>query len=176
ELFEKRTHHIRRQTPDVHEIAKAIDMIEAAERPILIAGGGVQYSGAVAELTALAEAHQIPVVETIAGRANMLDTHPLNCGPIGVTGSDSANAIAEEADVILSVGCRLQDFTTGSWTAFAADAQIIGLNAGRHDAGKHRSLPVVGDAKLGLEALSTALMGYTAPSGWVAFARDARAK
>jgi 3D-(3,5/4)-trihydroxycyclohexane-1,2-dione acylhydrolase (decyclizing) len=93
------------------------------------------------------------VVETIAGRANMLATHPLNIGPIGVTGSDSANAIAEEADVILAVGTRLQDFTTGSWTAFAKDARIIGLNVGRHDAAKHLSLPVVGDAKLGLEAL-----------------------
>jgi 3D-(3,5/4)-trihydroxycyclohexane-1,2-dione acylhydrolase (decyclizing) len=101
------------------EIADAAAALLRRQRPMIIAGGGVQYSGAVAELTAFAEAHAIPVVETIAGRANMLATHPLNIGPIGVTGSDSANAIAEKADVILAVGTRLQDFTTGSWTAFA---------------------------------------------------------
>ncbi|APX10757.1 3D-(3,5/4)-trihydroxycyclohexane-1,2-dione acylhydrolase (decyclizing) [Tateyamaria omphalii] len=176
EMFEKKLHRIRRQFPDAAEVADAAAALKGAKRPMIIAGGGVQYSGAVAELTGFAEATGIPVVETIAGRANMIDTHPLNCGPMGVTGSDSANAIAEQADVILSVGCRLQDFTTGSWTAFAQDAQIIGLNAGRHDAGKHRSLPVVGDAKLGLEALDAAMTGYTAPSGWTDFAKGARAK
>ncbi|WP_299614654.1 3D-(3,5/4)-trihydroxycyclohexane-1,2-dione acylhydrolase (decyclizing) [uncultured Tateyamaria sp.] len=175
-MFERKSHRIRRQFPDAAEVTDAAAALKAAKRPMIIAGGGVQYSGAVEDLTAFAEAHDIPVVETIAGRANMLDTHPLNCGPIGVTGSDSANAIAEKADVILSVGCRLQDFTTGSWTAFAPDAQIIGLNAGRHDAGKHRSLPVVGDAKLGLDALGAAMTGYTAPSGWLAFAKEERAK
>ncbi len=81
----------------------------------------MQYSGAVAELTAFAEAHGIPVVETIAGRANLLADHPLNIGPLGVTGSDSANAIAGAADVVLAVGTRLQDFTTGSWTVFAPE-------------------------------------------------------
>ncbi|MEX0370561.1 MAG: 3D-(3,5/4)-trihydroxycyclohexane-1,2-dione acylhydrolase (decyclizing) [Tateyamaria sp.] len=175
-MFDKKVHRIRRQFPDAAEVADAAAALKAAKRPVIIAGGGVQYSRAVEELTTFAEAHDIPVVETIAGRANMRDTHPLNCGPIGVTGSDSANVIAEKADVILSVGCRLQDFTTGSWTAFAQDAQIIGLNAGRHDAGKHRSLPVVGDAKLGLDALGAAMTGYTAPSGWVEFAKDVRAK
>jgi 3D-(3,5/4)-trihydroxycyclohexane-1,2-dione acylhydrolase (decyclizing) len=173
ELFEKRTHHIRRQAPDTAEIATALEMIEQAERPILIAGGGVQYSGAVADLTAFAEATQIPVVETIAGRANMRDTHPLNIGPIGVTGSDSANAIAEAADLVIAVGTRLQDFTTGSWTAFAKDARFIGLNVGRHDATKHLSHPVVGDAKLALKALQT---DYTAPKTWTAFAQDERRK
>jgi 3D-(3,5/4)-trihydroxycyclohexane-1,2-dione acylhydrolase (decyclizing) len=89
---------------------------------VILAGGGVQYSRAVAELTAFAETHNIPVIESIAGRANLVATHPLNIGPVGVTGSNSANTIASQADVILSVGCRLQDFTTGSWTAFALDA------------------------------------------------------
>ena len=109
----------------------------AAKRPVIIAGGGVQYSGAVAELTAFAEAHGIPVVETIAGRANLLADASAEHRPDGVTGSDSANAIAGAADVVLAVGTRLQDFTTGSWTAFARDARLIGLNAGRHDAAKH---------------------------------------
>ena len=174
ELFEERNHRIRRQTPDPAEISDAAALLRSAERPMIIAGGGVQYSGAVAELTAFAEAHNIPVVETIAGRANMLATHPLNAGPIGVTGSDSANAIAESADVILAVGTRLQDFTTGSWTAFALDARFVSLNAARHDAGKHLSLPVVGDAKLGLDALGAALTGYETPTSWTDFAKSER--
>ncbi len=141
---------------------------------MIIAGGGVQYAGAVAELTAFAEAHDIPVVETIAGRANLLATHPLNIGPLGVTGSDSANAIAAEADVVLAVGTRLQDFTTGSWSVFAADARLIGLNVGRHDAMKHLSLPVVGDARLGLAELGAGLSGYRAPGDWTAQAQAQR--
>ena len=166
ELFARRVHRIRRQAPDTFELAEAAAALRAASRPMIIAGGGVQYSAAVAELTRFAEAHGIPLVETIAGRANMLATHPLNIGPLGVTGSDSANAIAAEADVIVAVGTRLQDFTTGSWTAFARDARLIGVNVGRHDAMKHMALPVVGDAKLALSALDTALDGYEAPSDW----------
>ena len=156
-FFEERVHHIRRQAPDITEIEDAASLVASAKRPLIIAGGGVQYSGAIKELSSFAETLDIPVVETIAGRANMLATHPLNIGPVGVTGSDSANWAAERADVILSVGCRLQDFTTGSWTAFSHDAQFISLNAARHDAAKHRSLPVVGDAKLGLAALQKTL-------------------
>jgi 3D-(3,5/4)-trihydroxycyclohexane-1,2-dione acylhydrolase (decyclizing) len=175
-IFEEKTHRIRRQMPDADEIADAATLLRSAERPVIIAGGGVQYSGAVAELTQFAEAHQIPVIETIAGRANLLNDHPLNIGPVGVTGSDSANAVAERADVILSVGSRLQDFTTGSWTAFAKDAQLISLNAARHDAGKHRALPVVGDAKRGLNALSDAMTGYQTPRDWTGFAQAERMK
>lgn len=175
-FFAKRVHRIRRQTPDFNEISEAADLLSKATRPMLIAGGGVQYSGAVKELTEFAKTHNIPVVETIAGRANLLQDDPLNIGPIGVTGSDSANAIAERADVILAVGTRLQDFTTGSWTAFAKDTPIIGLNVARHDAAKHLSLPVVGDAKLGLAALSAALQGYSAPPDWSAYAQQERRK
>ncbi len=174
EFFARRVHRIRRQTPDSAEIAEAAAALAQAKRPMIIAGGGVQYSGAVAELTAFAEAHRIPVVETIAGRANLLATHPRNTGPIGVTGSDSANAIAQTADVILALGTRLQDFTTGSWTAFARDARLIGLNVGRHDAMKHLSLPVVGDAKLALPLLSAALGEYRAPADWTTRAQDER--
>jgi len=176
EVFARCVHRIRRQSPDAEEIAEAAGLLRSAERPMIVAGGGVQYSGAVAELTAFAEAHGIPVVETIAGRANMLAAHPLNIGPIGVTGSDSANAIGERADVVLAVGTRLQDFTTGSWTAFAKDARFIGVNAGRHDAIKHLSLPVVGDAKLALGALKTAMSGYRAPGAWTTAAQAERRK
>ncbi|WP_412552370.1 3D-(3,5/4)-trihydroxycyclohexane-1,2-dione acylhydrolase (decyclizing) [Shimia sp. MIT1388] len=174
-FFAKKVHRIRRQSPDAAEITDAAEMLATAERPMIIAGGGVQYSQATTELTAFAEKHNIPVVETIAGRANMLATHPLNIGPIGVTGSDSANAIAEKADVILAVGTRLQDFTTGSWTAFDQDAQFISINAARHDAGKHMSLPVVGDAKLSLTALDSELEMNT-PTQWVTFAQEERNK
>lgn len=175
-FFARRVHRIRSQAPDAAEIADAAAALMHAKRPVIIAGGGVQYAGAVAELTAFAEAHNIPVVETIAGRANLLDDHGLNIGPLGVTGSDSANTIAEEADVILAVGTRLQDFTTGSWTAFAKDARLIGLNVGRHDAAKHLSLPVVGDAKLSLPALGSAMGSYTAPADWTDKAKSERAK
>lgn len=175
-FFAKKIHRIRRQAPDTNEISDAVALLKSAKRPIIIAGGGVQYSGAVAEMTAFAEAHGIPVVETIAGRANLKQGHPLNIGPVGVTGSDSANAIAEKADVILAVGTRLQDFTTGSWTAFAKDAKIIGLNVARHDAAKHLSTPVVGDAKLGLAALNAALGAYTAPKDWLDLAQAERVK
>lgn len=174
-FFARRVHRVRRQSPDALEIADAAALLRQAKRPVIVAGGGVQYSGAVTELTAFAETHGIPVVETIAGRANMLATHPLNIGPIGVTGSDSANAIAGVADVVLAVGTRLQDFTTGSWTVFAPDARLIGLNAARHDAAKHLSLAVVGDAKMGLTALGTALADHRAPPAWVAKAQADRA-
>lgn len=172
-FFDRKVHRIRRQTPDTAEIADAAALLQSARRPIIIAGGGVQYSRAVSELRAFADKHRIPVVETIAGRANMLDDDPLNIGPVGVTGSDSANAIAARADVVLAVGTRLQDFTTGSWTAFAKDAKFISINAARHDAGKHLALPVVGDARQALVALSGAL-DYEGPSDWLAFAQAER--
>jgi 3D-(3,5/4)-trihydroxycyclohexane-1,2-dione acylhydrolase (decyclizing) len=173
-FFAPRTHRIRRAAPDPAELADAAALLAKAKRPIIIAGGGVQYSQAVSNLTAFAETHGIPVVETIAGRANLVWDHPLNIGPIGVTGSDSANAIAANADVILAVGTRLQDFTTGSWTAFGREAKIISLNAARHDACKHLSMPVVCDAKTGLDALSNALSPYRAPADWLALAQAER--
>ena len=175
-FFAKRVHRIRSQAPDIAEIEEAAATLKAAKRPVIIAGGGVQYAGAVDALIDFATRHNIPVVETIAGRANLTQSHPLNIGPVGVTGSDSANTVAAQADVILALGTRLQDFTTGSWTAFAKDARIIGLNVGRHDAAKHLSLPVVGDAKLGLFALGKALSGYRAPDDWTMNAQTERAK
>ena len=173
-FFEPRIHRIRRPAPDPVEVAAAVSLLSAAKRPLIIAGGGVQYSGAVTELTAFAERHAIPVVETIAGRANMLWDHPLNIGPLGVTGSDSANTVAASADVILAVGTRLQDFTTGSWAAFAQDSRIINLNAARHDACKHLSQPLVCDARTGLAALDSALGQYRAPTDWLALAQAER--
>ena len=175
-FFDKRVHRIRRQSADRDEIDSAVELLKTAKRPMIIAGGGVQYSGAVKELTSFAHQHRIPVVETIAGRANLTADDPLNIGPIGVTGSNSANEIAAQADVIVAVGTRLQDFTTGSWTAFSHDAKIIGVNVGRHDAMKHLSLPVIGDAKLTIFAMSEALESYQAPSTWLENAQNERAK
>lgn len=173
-FFERKVHRIRRQSPDMREVADAVALLKTAKRPLLIAGGGVQYSRAVAELTAFAHEFDMPVVETIAGRANLAFAEALNCGPIGVTGSSSANNLAEKADVVLAVGTRLQDFTTGSWTAFDEKAKIISVNAARHDAAKHLSLPVVGDAKLSLQMLHKRLDGYKTPSAWRTMAEHER--
>lgn len=166
EFFAERTHSIRRQAPDLAEIEAAAQALRSARRPVIIAGGGVQYSGASADILRFAEQHNIPIVETIAGRANLVHGHPLNTGPVGVTGSNSANSIAAKADCILAVGTRLQDFTTGSWTAFDRDARIITINVGRHDATKHMATPIVGDAQLSLIQLDQTLADYRAPEEW----------
>ena len=172
-FFDRKVHRIRRQTPDVRELQDALKVLKDAKRPAIIAGGGVQYSRAVKELISFAEATNIPVIQTIAGRANLLEDHKLNLGPVGVPGSESGNWLAKRADVILSVGSRLQDFTTGSWTAFAPDAKFISLNTARHDATKHMALSLVGDAKLGLKALENDIGQYQAPPDWT---RDAQAQ
>ena len=143
-FFARRVHRIRRQSPDALEIAEAAALLKSAKRPVIVAGGGVQYSGAVAELTAFAKAHGIPVVETIAGRANLRADDPLNIGPLGVTGSDSANAVAGAADVVLAVGTRLQDFTTGSWTVFSApNRKLLSINIHGYDAAYRGALSLV---------------------------------
>lgn len=173
-FFERRIHEIRRQPPDPREVARAVSLIAAAQRPVIIAGGGVQYSQAEKALQAFAERHAIPVVETIAGRANLQWNHELNIGPIGVTGSDSANEIAGKADLIVAIGTRLQDFTTGSWSLFDRQAEIVGINVGRHDAAKHRAYCVVADARVAIEAIGTALAGYKAPAAWAETAKSER--
>ena len=167
-FFEETVHEIRRPRPDTGELRRAVAALAAAERPLIVAGGGVHWSLAEDELRAFAEQHNIPVVETVAGRTSLVADHRLNCGPIGVTGCTSANAMAAEADVVLAVGTRLGDFVTGSWTVFGGggDVQVIGLNAARFDATKHRSLPLVADAREGLTELGAALGEYRAPEEW----------
>jgi 3D-(3,5/4)-trihydroxycyclohexane-1,2-dione acylhydrolase (decyclizing) len=174
EFFEPRTHRIRRTHPDPADVQDAAAHLTGARRPLIIAGGGVQYSRAVGEFAAFAATHGIPVVETISGRANLLWDDPHNIGPLGTTGSDSANAVAAEADVVLAVGTRLQDFTTGSWTVFDRRSTIIGLNVCRQDAAKHFSVPLVCDARAGLAALSQALGDYRAPASWLTSAQARR--
>jgi 3D-(3,5/4)-trihydroxycyclohexane-1,2-dione acylhydrolase (decyclizing) len=160
--------------PDVEELAAAAARIVRAQRPVIIAGGGVHYSLATNTLAEFAARHDIPVVETIAGMATLVHAHPCNFGIVGVTGTDCANAICAEADVVLAVGTRLQDFTTGSWTVFSEAAQIIGLNAARFDAAKHLALPIVGDAREGLRALDAALSDWRAESVWSSHAAALR--
>lgn len=173
-FFEPRVHRIRSIQPDPAELESAANQLKQAKRPLIVAGGGVQYGGAIDELREFAERHQIPVVETIAGRANLVWDHPLNCGPIGVTGSDSANALADKADVVLCVGTRLQDFTTGSWSVFGASSQLIKINPARHDALKHQGLAVIAGAKETLEPLSGLLGEYSAPASWLDMAASER--
>ncbi|MEP7201837.1 MAG: 3D-(3,5/4)-trihydroxycyclohexane-1,2-dione acylhydrolase (decyclizing) [Ilumatobacteraceae bacterium] len=173
EFFVTTVHHIPRLRADLDQLARAVATLNSAARPLIIAGGGVRYSGAEAVLAAFAEAHNVPVVETVAGRASLSATHPLNAGPVGVTGCTSANELAGAADVILAVGTRLQDFTTGSWTAFDFDAQLIGLNAAIFDAVKHRSIPVVADAREGLRELDERLAGWSGADEWSLRAKNA---
>jgi 3D-(3,5/4)-trihydroxycyclohexane-1,2-dione acylhydrolase (decyclizing) len=171
-FFEPRLHRIRRPGPDPREVEIAADILRAAERPLLIAGGGVHYSLATDELAAFATRHDVPVVETVAGKSCLPWDHPLFAGPIGVTGSSSANALAGDADVVLAVGTRLQDFTTGSWSVFRNEGmRLIALNVGRYDASKHLAAPLVADAGRGLDALGDALGGWRGAGGGAGRAR-----
>lgn len=156
-FFEEKVWTIPRPRPDRRQTIAAADLLKTAHRPLIISGGGVRYSNAEDRLAEFAAARGIPIVETIAGKGSLTHYHPLHAGPIGIIGSTSANALAEEADVILAVGTRLQDFTTGSWTAFAHDARFISINAARFDATKHRALAVVGDARESIDELDAAL-------------------
>ncbi|KRA43179.1 3D-(3,5/4)-trihydroxycyclohexane-1,2-dione acylhydrolase (decyclizing) [Devosia sp. Root635] len=166
----------RRPMPDPDELAHAAAALKLAKKPVIIAGGGVLYSEAAETLAAFATEHNIPVMETQAGKSALPHSHPMNMGSVGVTGSSASNALAEEADVVLAVGTRLQDFTTGSWALFKNQGfKIIGLNVQPFDAGKHGSLPLVADVRVGLEALSAALTGWSVDAAWAEKAHDGRA-
>jgi 3D-(3,5/4)-trihydroxycyclohexane-1,2-dione acylhydrolase (decyclizing) len=154
--------------PDPKDVEEASAILASASRPLLIAGGGVRYSAAEAELATFAERLGIPVAETVAGKGSLVIDHPNYAGPIGVTGSPSANALAEEADVVLAVGTRLQDFTTGSWALFRDPGfRLVSVNVGRWDATKHRARAVMGDALVSLQQIGEQLGGYRAPPGWL---------
>jgi len=168
-IFDEVTHEPRRIRPDRGELASAAAALAAAEKPLIIAGGGVHWSGAEAELRTFAERHNIPVVETVAGRTSLPQSHPLHAGTIGVTGCTSANNLAAEADVVLAVGTRLQDFATGSWTVFRNEStQIVAVNAARFDATKHRAVSVVADARETLAELSGVAGDYRGSDDWSA--------
>ncbi|MEW9616502.1 3D-(3,5/4)-trihydroxycyclohexane-1,2-dione acylhydrolase (decyclizing) [Shinella sp. S4-D37] len=165
-FFAPTVHRIPRSRPDRDSLAEAVRVLKAAKRPLIISGGGVRYSGAETALAAFAEKHGIPLCETIAGKGTVTHDHPAHVGPIGIVGSTSANALAGEADVVLAVGTRLMDFTTGSWTAFSPDARFVSINAARWDANKHRAVAVVGDALETVGELEAAIGDYKADSAW----------
>jgi 3D-(3,5/4)-trihydroxycyclohexane-1,2-dione acylhydrolase (decyclizing) len=175
EMFAPRLHLVPRSRPDRDSLAAAAQTLRAAERPLLVVGGGVRYSGAGAEALAFAEAHHIPVVETVAGRTMVPHEHPLYGGALGIIGSASANHLAAEADVVLAVGTRLQDFTTSSWTGFAAGVRIVAVNAARFDAVKHNAQAVVGDARETLTELSAELGDWSSGGVWAARAAEEKA-
>ena len=175
-FFEERLWMPRRPRPDRGELAAAVKALKSARKPLIIAGGGVLYSEASGDLAAFVEATGIPVCETQGGKSSLPDAHLLNMAAVGVTGTSAANRLAEEADVVLAVGTRLQDFTTGSWSLFKnAGKTIVGLNVQPFDAGKHRALPLVADAREGLAELGAALAGYKAPKAWTDGAKKGKA-
>jgi len=155
---------LRRPPPDEAEFAQALALLRQARRPLIVAGGGVLYSGACDVLARLAEQRGIPVAETQAGKGSLAWDHPLNLGAIGVTGSPAANALAREADVVLAVGTRLQDFTTGSHSLFA-QARLLSLNVAPLDAQKWHGQALVADAQVALARLEQEA-GWRAEPAW----------
>jgi 3D-(3,5/4)-trihydroxycyclohexane-1,2-dione acylhydrolase (decyclizing) len=174
-LFEEHVWTPRRPPPDAVELAEAARLLRGAERPLVVVGGGVLYSEAEAGLATFLAAHGIPCGETQSGKSAIAASHPLNMGAIGVTGTQAANDLAAQADVVLAIGTRLQDFTTGSRALFAAAGRrIIGLNILPFDAGKHGGVPLVADALAGLSSLTAALGDWRAPAQWTEAAKDGK--
>ena len=166
-FFTPRIWRQRRTRPDVTELQTAVRLLRHSAKPLVIAGGGVLYSDADDALRAMIEQFSIPVTVTQAGKSCIPDDHPLCLGAIGVTGTAAANACAAEADVILAIGTRLQDFSTGSWSLFEnGERRLIGLNVAAFDAGKHAACPLIGDARAGIEELSEALREWSTPQAW----------
>jgi len=176
-FFAERIWTPRRVRPPEDEVSAAIAKFRQARKPLIIAGGGVLYSGATTTLKQFAESHRIPLAETQAGKSSLPADHPLNMGAIGVNGSSAANTLAEQADVVLAVGTRLQDFTTGSRALFQNEhGAIIGINTQLFDATKHCALSLVGDADVGLKMIAAGVGTYRAPDEWVRHATGSRGK
>jgi 3D-(3,5/4)-trihydroxycyclohexane-1,2-dione acylhydrolase (decyclizing) len=168
-FFRPRVHRLHRPGPDRTQLDAAIGALKSARRPMIIAGGGVKYALAERRLAAFAERHGVPVAETQAGKGSLAWDHPANVGAIGVTGSSAANALAAQADVVLAVGSRLADFTSGSRALFANPRlNLIQLNVAAFDAGKHGASPLIADARRGLDELGTGLARWKAPQSWTA--------
>ena len=160
-LFQKRVWEIPRNRADVAAIKRAAEWIRASRQPLIIAGGGVHYSEAYAALEAFAARSGIPVCETQAGKGALAYDNPLNLGAIGVTGTEGANLLARETDLVIGIGTRYSDFTSASKTAFTREGvRFININVAEFDAYKHSALPLVGDARVTLEELALELSGY----------------
>ncbi len=171
EFLEPRVWTIYRQPPAPDALARAVELIRSARRPLVVAGGGIIYSAATRELRTFVDATGIPVAETQAGRGALVSEHPLSLGAVGVTGSMSANKLARDADLVIGIGTRWSDFTTSSKSAFQdPGVRFINVNVAPFDAAKHSGLPLLGDARVALEALTKALgaAGHHAPREWSA--------
>ena len=173
ELFQKRIWYIPRPTPDAYLLGKAADMIRASKKPMILSGGGVIYSEATEALKAFVEATGIPSAETQAGKGSLRYDHPSNIGPMGVTGAFSANRIAKEADLVIGIGTRYDDFMTASKTAWLnPDVRFININIAEFDAYKHSGLPLTGDARATLEVLSDRLADFSVDADYRAYAES----
>jgi 3D-(3,5/4)-trihydroxycyclohexane-1,2-dione acylhydrolase (decyclizing) len=167
-MFARRVHRVPRSLPDERALAEAARIVSIARRPFIVIGGGVRYSGAGDAVRGFAERHGIPFADTPAGRTLVPHGHPLYAGPLGIAGSRSANVVASEADVLIAIGTRLEDFATASWTAFDQDVRLVSINVARYDAVKHAGHSLVGDALVTVEALDRSLGEWTADAAWSA--------
>ena len=175
EFFIKRTHSIRQIALDNMELTRAVEALLQSKKPFIVAGGGVHYAKACETLQKFAEKYQIPVAETQAGKGSLAWNHPCYVGAIGVTGSNAANKLVQQADVVLAIGTRLNDFTSGSRALFA-NKTLLQLNVARFDAIKHNALSLWGDAKLGIKKLDKQLSTWKAPQAWLDLAQKEIAK
>ncbi|WP_053205646.1 3D-(3,5/4)-trihydroxycyclohexane-1,2-dione acylhydrolase (decyclizing) [Jiangella muralis] len=163
-LFAKRVWHVPRPVPEPAALARAVALLRTAQRPLIVAGGGVIYSEATDALRVFADATGIPVAETQAGKGSLPYDHPLALGAVGATGTPGANRFAREADVVIGIGTRYGDFTTASRTAFQhPGVRFVNVNVAAFDGAKHAGLPLVADARAALEALTSELAGWMAP-------------
>jgi 3D-(3,5/4)-trihydroxycyclohexane-1,2-dione acylhydrolase (decyclizing) len=166
-FFEKRVWRIRKPQPEARDVDALAALLKAAKAPLVVAGGGVLYAGAEEALASFAQATGVPVAETQAGKGALAWTHPSALGSIGVTGSSAANEAAAAADVVVAIGTRLQDFTTGSRTLFEREGcTLVQVNVAPHDAHKHGARAVIGDADAVIEALAAQLKGWSTPAAW----------
>jgi len=172
-FLEPRVWTIYRQPPAPDALAQAAQLIRSAHRPLIVAGGGVIYSEAVAALRALVDATGVPVAETQAGRGALVSDHPLSLGALGATGTAAANRLARVADLVVGIGTRWADFTTASRSAFQdPDVRFVNVNVAGFDAAKLSGLGVVGDARLVVQGLTDALAGWHADDAWERRARE----
>jgi len=175
-FFNKKVHGLNRPRADKGQIKRAIDAIKLAKKPLIVLGGGVHYSLAVNDVKAFIESYQIPCCETQAGKGVLAWDHLLNLGGVGVTGSSAANGAAQEADLVIAIGTRLQDFTSASRTLFnRPDLTLININVASVDANKQGSLAVVGDAKEVIIELNDGLVDWSRKADWLAYVNDLNA-
>jgi 3D-(3,5/4)-trihydroxycyclohexane-1,2-dione acylhydrolase (decyclizing) len=176
-LFDKRVWHVARPVPEPAALGRAVEVIRSAERPIIVAGGGVIYSEATDALRAFAEATGIPVAETQAGKGSLPYDHPLSLGAVGSTGTTAANRMAREADVVIGIGTRYSDFTTASRTAFQHESvRFVNVNVAAFDAAKHVGVSLVADAREAAAALTDALGDWSTPDPYRERARTLAAE